>query len=138
VGLILDTSVLIASERQSFDLARFFADHGDEPFCVAAITVSELLHGVERAPPGRRRIQRAKFVESLLGELDVIEFDEPIARRHAGVWAAMEERGKVIGAHDLLIAATALHTDQGLVTLNAAEFAQVVGLVLVETGAYRL
>jgi tRNA(fMet)-specific endonuclease VapC len=64
VGLILDTSILIAAERQQFDLERFFAVHADEPFFIAAITVSELLHGVQRAPPGHRRDHRAIFVEA--------------------------------------------------------------------------
>ena len=94
MGLILDTTILIATERQQFDLARFFAEHVDEPFFMAAITVSELLHGVERAPPGHRRDQRAKFVEAILGEIDVLDFDGAAARRHAAVWADQEKAGR--------------------------------------------
>lgn len=137
MGLILDTSVVIAAEKQQFDLARFFAAHADEPFFIAAITVSELIHGVERAPPGHRRDQRSKFVEAVLGEMVVIDFDAAVARRHAAVWAALERTGRMLGAHDLLIAATALHGDYGLATLNTAEFRQVNGLLLAETGPYQ-
>jgi hypothetical protein len=52
VGLILDTSILISAERQQFDLTRFFEDHADEAFFVAAITVSEFkqVHGLTIAP----------------------------------------------------------------------------------------
>ena len=136
MGLILDTSVLIAAERQQFDLARFFGEHADEPFFIAAITVSELLHGVERAPLGLRRDRRDKFVEAMLGEMDVIDFDSAVARRHAAVWADLEKAGRRIGAYDLLIAATALHYDHSLATLNTAEFRQVHGLMLAEAGPY--
>lgn len=137
MGLILDTSILIAAERQQFDLERLFEEHADEPFFIAAITVSELLHGVERAPSGHRRAQRAKFVEAILGEMEVIDFDSAVARRHAAVWAVLGKSGRMIGAYDLLIAATALHYDHRLATLNTAEFLHVHGLVLVETGPYR-
>ena len=136
MGLILDTSILIAAERQQFDLTRFFAAHAADPFFVAAITVSELFHGVERAPAGHRRDQRAKFVEAALDELEVLDFDGAVARRHAAVWADLEKTGRMLGAHDLLIAATALYYGHGLVTLNTAEFRQVHGLLLAETGSY--
>ena len=136
MGLILDSSVLIAAERQQFDLARFFAENADEPFFLASITVSELLHGVERAPAGHRRNQRARFVEAILAEVEVIDFDGAVARRHAAAWAALERAGRMIGAHDLLIAATALYHDCALVTLNTAEFRQVNGLALAPTSGY--
>ena len=128
--------MLIAAEKQQFDLARFFADHPDEPFFLAAITVSELLHGVERAPAGQRRDQRTKFVETIIAEMEIIDFDAAVARRHAAVWAALEKTGRMLGAHDLLIAATALHYDHGLATLNTAEFQQVHRLLLAEMAPY--
>lgn len=136
MGLMLDTSVLIAAERKQFDLPRFFEEHPDEPFFVAAITVSELFRGVERAPAGVRRNQRAQFVESVIAELGVIDFDAAVARRHAAMWAMLEKNGRMIGAYDLLIAATARHYNHGLVTLNRTEFKQVHGLLLVATGPY--
>jgi predicted nucleic acid-binding protein len=47
---------------------------------------------------------------------------------HAGVWAELTERGHVIGAHDLWIAATAVAHGFGVATRNAGEFARVPGL----------
>ena len=137
MGLILDTSVLIAAERARLDLPRLFAAHAEEPFALAAITASELLHGVERADPGPRRRARGAFVEAVLVELDLVDFDLPVARRHAVLWAELERLGRRIGPHDLQIAATALQLDYGLVTLNPAEFRQVPGLRLVDPTAFR-
>ena len=66
----------------------------------------------------------------------MLDFDADISRRHAAIWAAMEARGNLIGAHDLQIAATALHHGQLLATLNAKEFQRVPGLLLVEVDPY--
>ena len=125
MGLILDTSVLIAAEKQRIDLTAFFLAHASEGFYLAAITASELLHGVSRAEPSARKRARAEFVEDILARVETIEFDLPVARRHDDLWAALEKRGQLIGPHDLLIAATALYYDHGLATLNAEEFTRV-------------
>ena len=53
--MILDSSVIIAAERARFDLQGLLETHSDEPIRIAAVTASELLHGWERAPAGRRR-----------------------------------------------------------------------------------
>jgi tRNA(fMet)-specific endonuclease VapC len=47
--VILDTSVLVAAERGSFDIRRFITGREDEPFGISVITASELLHGIYRA-----------------------------------------------------------------------------------------
>jgi tRNA(fMet)-specific endonuclease VapC len=55
MGLILDSSILIAAERGRFDLPALFQSRPDEAFFIAAITASELLHGVQRADTPERR-----------------------------------------------------------------------------------
>jgi predicted nucleic acid-binding protein len=110
----------------------FFAAHAHEPVFIAAITASELLHGVERASPALK-IRRSQLVEGVLSSIEAIEFDVAVARRHASIWAVLEAAGKMIGAHDLQIAATALHFGHDVATLNTKEFARVAGLRLVDT-----
>ena len=138
MGLILDTSILIAAEKQRLDLSRLYTDHGDELFFIAAITAAELLHGVERAQPTARKKERSRFVEAVLAEIEAIDFDVSVARRHAVLWTALEKSGQVIGPYDLLIAATALQYEHSLVTLNAAEFRRVSGLRLIDPRPYLL
>lgn len=138
MGLILDTSVLIAAEKKRLALPRFFAAHPDETFFLAAITASELLHGVIRAHPAARRLERGAFVEARLAQLEILDFDLAVARRHAEVWAELEKKGQRIGAHDLLIAATSLHYDYALVTLNTVEFRQVPRLQLMDVAGFGL
>jgi tRNA(fMet)-specific endonuclease VapC len=136
MGLILDTSVLIAGERQRLDLPAFFTAHADETFLIATITAAELLHGVARATPPSRKRARAEFVEDLLARLEAIDFDVPVAREHAELWATLEKSGKMIGPYDLLIAATALHYDHAVVTLNAVEFKRVPKLRVIEPSGF--
>jgi hypothetical protein len=51
-------SVLIANERRRFAVNKFLAANPDEGCLLSAITVSELLHQVERATAPERKTQR--------------------------------------------------------------------------------
>ncbi|GMU55957.1 MAG: hypothetical protein AMXMBFR33_51030 [Candidatus Xenobia bacterium] len=101
-----------------------------EPVALAAITASELMHGVHRADTASRRERRRAFVESILARVPVLAFDLEVARLHAQIWADLRSRGEQIGAHDMMIAATALHHELRLLTRNEREFHRVAGLEL--------
>ncbi len=136
MGLILDTSVLIAAERGSLDLPTFLEAHSDEPVAMAAITASELLHGYHRAREAGTRARRAAFVEALLDLIPILPFGVREARQHAELWAASMRKGSVIGPRDLIIAATALARGDALATLNRKEFKRVSGLQLAHLEPY--
>lgn len=137
MGVILDSSVLIAGERGALRIEGLFAGLGDEPVTMAAITASELLHGCHRAADDGTRARRGAFVDALLDLIPVLPFGLPEARRHAQLWADLVREGAMIGPHDLIIAATALARGHALVTLNRREFARVGGLRLIDVEAYR-
>lgn len=131
MGVILDTSVLVAAERRTVRFAVFLESLGEETVGIAAITASELLHGCHRATDAGVRARRAAFVDALLDVIPVLPFGLPEARRHAELWADLAREGTVIGPHDLLIGATALAQGQALATLNQREFSRVAGLRLI-------
>src|SRR5271166_3713546 len=108
MGLILDTSILIGYERGKFDLEGFLRQFAFPQPLMSALTASELLHGVERAQDPVRLAWRQHKVEQLLASLYVQPFDHAQAGFHAGIWADLEMRGLMIGAHDLQIAAARL------------------------------
>jgi tRNA(fMet)-specific endonuclease VapC len=122
---LIDTDLLIEWERD--DAAALEELVGDEPRAISVITVSELLHGVHRAT-GALQTQRRAFVEHLLAGFEPLPITEPVARVHAAAWADLAERGEVIGAHDLWIAATALTHGFGVATRNERDFGRVPGL----------
>src|SRR5258708_23358524 len=100
MAIVRDTSVLIAAEKQRFDLEGLFAAYKQEPFFIAAITAAELLHGVERASPGVRRQKRSKYVEWGLSHIEAIDLDLSLAPPPATFWAAPETTRVPIGTHD--------------------------------------
>jgi len=125
VGLVLDTSVFIRAERSGIPDFSPWIDYGE--VAISAITVSELL-GVHRADDENRRARRSAFVEAILFRLPVLDFTTEIARVHAGLFAALAKQGRLIGAHDLIIAATALSHGSAVLTTNVSEFERVPGL----------
>ncbi|HUA04632.1 MAG TPA: PIN domain-containing protein [Solirubrobacteraceae bacterium] len=126
MAVLIDTDLLVDVEHGvgSPEVERLL---GEEEVAISVITVSELLHGVHRAT-GDRRARRSAFVEHLLAGLPAMPITERVARVHAGVWAELAERGQVIGAHDLWIAATAIAHGLAVATGNEAEFRRVPGL----------
>jgi predicted nucleic acid-binding protein len=127
---MLDTSVLIAAERRSLDLGALLESVASEPVGISAITASELLHGCHRATDPGTQARRFAFVEALLDRVPVYGFGLAEARRHADLWARLARDGTPIGAHDMLISATALASGHMLATLNARDFRRVPGLRL--------
>jgi tRNA(fMet)-specific endonuclease VapC len=128
MGTLIDSSVLIAVERDALDLGTVHLKHADEPVGIAAITASELLHGVERAVTAAQRRRRETFVERLLAALPVLPFDLVGARIHASLWASLAEKGLNVGSHDLLIAATAIAAGYRVATRDRRSFARIPGL----------
>lgn len=131
MALVIDTNVLISVERGRRLPEALEGRRLDEPVFIAAITASELLHGVYRADSEDRRNARRAFVERVLAAVNILPFDLTAARAHARIWADLRRRGQPIGAHDLLIAAIAIANELPLVTENQAEFERVEGLELV-------
>jgi tRNA(fMet)-specific endonuclease VapC len=136
MGVILDSSILIAAERKRFDLARLLSAHPSELFFITTITASELLHGCARANDARIRERRTKFVEDVFQDYAVLPFNLAEAREHAQLWAELEMKGMLIGERDLLIASIAKATGHSLATLNQNEFARIPGLALIDVGGF--
>jgi tRNA(fMet)-specific endonuclease VapC len=132
MGLMLDCSILIADERGRFDLTGFLRQFPGSQPVIAAVSASELLHGVERASDAARKARRKQHVERILASVFIQSFELTQARCHARIWADLESRGEMIGPHDLLIAATALSLGHEVGTLNVSEFRRVSGLTVAD------
>lgn len=125
--LILDTAVLVAAERSRTRLEDAVAD--DDDVAIAAVTAAELLVGVELADR-TRHAARARFVAAILDEIRVEPYDVDTARAHARLLAHARRAGRPRGAHDLLIAATACHTERIVVTADLSGFEDLPGVTV--------
>ncbi len=128
MGVIFDTSGIIALERNDRKVEEIIGSREDEPFGISVITVAELLHGVERADTQARKVKRQAFVEKVIELFPVFPFDTTIARIYARLWAALASRAAIIGSHDLIIGATAISMDYSVVTANMRDFEKIEGL----------
>lgn len=131
MAIILDADVMIRGEKGTFNLQKWFSAHADDRFEVAAITVAELWHGVERATAVHRP-KREGYLRALLEFLPIVPYTGQTAFHHARIWAEMESQGTVIGPYDLIVAATALERESAVATFNKRHFAKVAGLQIVE------
>jgi tRNA(fMet)-specific endonuclease VapC len=131
MAMILDADVIIRDEKGIFDLKTWLSSRPEDEFEIAAITVAELWHGVERAT-GPHRAKRQRYLQSLLAGFPIIPYTEETAYEHARIWADLEASGKMPGYYDLIVAATALQRDRAVVTFNKRHFSQVKGLVVIE------
>jgi tRNA(fMet)-specific endonuclease VapC len=138
MGTVLDTTVFIELERavRGLPAARAMPEMAQrlesqlgarEEVAIAAITASELLHGVHRATDEHRG-RRAAFVEAVLAAFPTLSFDLLVARVHARLWAGLASSGTEIGAHDRLVAATAMSAGWRVGTANVRHFDRIPGL----------
>ena len=128
MGVLIDTSILIAYERGQLDVAARVAGREEEEFFLSVISASELLHGAHRAAEPAVRARRLAFVEAVLSRFPILEIDLSVARSHAVLWSHLAQRGEMIGVHDSWIAATCIARDLTVITANTAEFQRVAGL----------
>ncbi len=131
MAIILDADVIIRGEKGTFDLKRWLASRPTDEFEVAAVTVAELWHGVERAT-GARRAARLHYLQTMLALLPVIPYTEQTAYEHARIWAELEASGKLIGYYDLIVAATAVERGSAVATFNQRHFGLVAGIKVIE------
>jgi tRNA(fMet)-specific endonuclease VapC len=125
--LILDTRVLVAGERGRVRLDDLIGDEDD--VAIAAVTVAELLVGVELADAAGRPRWGA-LVDSIIARVPVEDYDLDVARSHALLLAHTRRSGRRRGAHDLVIAATALARGRIVVTADQSGFAGLPGVAV--------
>ncbi len=128
MGLIFDTSVLIAIERGPYHLDKIIIGREKEPFGISVITASELLHGVHRADSEKRRLKREAYVEKVIELFPIYPFDLSAARIYARIWANLAKQRMSIGAHDLIIASTCISLGFSVLTSDIRDYGRIDGL----------
>jgi tRNA(fMet)-specific endonuclease VapC len=115
--LILDIGILIAVERGKLTIDHVIGE--DDDVAIAAMTVAELMVGVELADEDHRQ-RRQDLVDDLLSAMPIEPYGHGTARVHARLLAHVKRAGKPRGAHDLIIAATAVATGRSVLTSDTA------------------
>lgn len=125
--LILDTTFLIDAERATLDLDDVISDNDD--VAIAAITVAEMRVGVELAK-GKIRTSREALLNEVLMEIPVLDYTTEVAQSHAALLVEVRRQGRPRGAHDLIIAATALSAARIVVSADRSAFEDLPGIAV--------
>jgi tRNA(fMet)-specific endonuclease VapC len=132
MGVILDSSILIAGERGGHSVAdilkRVRAAHGETESGLSAVTIVELTHGIYRAKTDSDRDRRRVFTEELCRDVIVHPVTLEIARLAGRIEGEQAALGISIPFEDLLIGSTALHLGYGVATLNVRHFRLIPGI----------
>lgn len=134
MGLVIDTSALVALERSDADWSNALPD---EPAVVAAVVYAELLVGVQMADSRKRAASRRAKIDALLATVPLVDFGLAQAERWAVLFSQLSRAGTLIPANDLVVAATALELDYGVLVgpADEAHFRRVPKLRVVVLGA---
>jgi predicted nucleic acid-binding protein len=134
VGILIDSTVLIAAERERESPSEMFQAlarrWGDRELAISVMSAAELFHGCWRADTAARRAAREEFVAEVLAVVPVVPVTLEVARIFGALDAEVGSKGRRLPTSDLLIAATALWRGDHVVTGNVRHFRRVPGLVV--------
>jgi predicted nucleic acid-binding protein len=136
MGLILDSSVLIAAERQGRNarqmLATIARTVGETEVALSVITLIELAHGAARANTTERKAKREQFIQELLMALPIHPITVPIALRAGQIDGENQSKGVRLPLADLLIGVTALELGYSVATGNLRHFQRIPSLSVMQ------
>jgi len=136
MGLILDSSLLVAAERQGKNarqmLAAIAREVGETEVAISVVTLVELAHGAARAGTPERKAKRQQFTQELVTALPIHSVTASVALRAGQIDGENQARGIRIPLSDLLIGVTALELGFSVATANVRHFRQVPGLSVVQ------
>jgi len=135
MGLILDTGILIASERRGETFKTMLrhaqATSGELDIALSTVSVVELTHGIYRAKTKAQADRRRIFAQGAFRGLVVHSVSLEIAQLAGRIEGEQAAKGIAIAFEDLVIGATALHLGYDVATLNVKHFQLIPGLKLV-------
>jgi len=136
VGVILDSSVIIAAERRGHTVRQILeqvrALRGEIEIGVSVVTIAELVHGAYRAKTHEQQQRRLEFIERLSSDVPVHPVTLEIARLAGRIEGQQEAKGIQLAFEDLLIDVTALHPGYTVATLNIRDFQKIPGLSVMQ------
>jgi len=132
LGLILDSSVIIAAERKRETVEQLLTSvgqaFGEVEIAISAVTLAELVHGVARANTPEIRIARRAFIDELKKHVPVHPITDSTAEIAGQISGEQAAKGITLPADDLLIGASAVEQGYAVATLNIRHFAKIPGL----------
>jgi len=119
---LLDTNILAdLVRRPAGPVTARIREVGEDQVSTSVVVAAELRFGARKSNSRRLSDQ----LDAILGVITILPLEPPIDEAYANIRTDLEQRGNVIGANDLFIAAHAVSMDLTLVTDNTREFSRV-------------
>ena len=135
LGLILDSSVIIAAERKRQTVEELLTSvgqaFGEVEIAISAVTLAELVHGVVRANTPQIKDARRAFIDELKKHVPVHPITDSTAEIAGQLSGEQAAKGITLPADDLLIGASAVEQGYAVATLNIRHFQKIPGLQVV-------
>lgn len=125
--IVLDTNVLseLMRPEPAASVLRWIDSQAAEDLFTSAITMAEILHGIERLPDGKRKYSLHTHALAMF-EVDfadrILSFDAYAALYYSKLVTTREQSGKPVGLADAQIAAICLAQQAKLATRNVKDF----------------
>ena len=136
MGLVLDSGVLIAAERDAKPvselLAAFEQEHGESEIVLSSITVIELEYGFHRANTAELARKRRDYLDTIFAAIPVEPLTKEIAQLAAKIDAEGKQTGRVIPFQDPLIGVSALYFNYAVGTRNLRHFQMIPGVNVIQ------
>ena len=135
LGLVLDSSVLIAAERRNLTATEAVESIrnvvGEVPVALSPVTIAEIGHGIYRALTSETRERRRLFLDELKATVPVYPITEETAEIVARIGGEQAGQGVNLPLSDLIIGACALELGYAIGTTNFRDFSRVPGLSVI-------
>jgi predicted nucleic acid-binding protein len=135
LGIVLDSSVLIAAERRKLTAAEAIESVqrtiGELPVVLSPVTIAEVGHGIYRANTPAIRGRRRLFLDELKATVPVYPVTDTTAEIVARIGGEQSAKGVNLPLGDLIIAACALELGYSVGTSNTRDFSRIPGLDVV-------
>lgn len=125
---LLDTCIISYFVRGEPSILEKIKRTSPLDICVSSITIMEIEFGLALNPDRAKKIKTV--INQLIDNTHTLPFLSEDARCAGLIRASLQQKGKTIGAYDVLLAGCAIHRGLTLITANTKEFSQVSGLSL--------
>ena len=136
MGLILDSSIIIAAERRGDTVETLIEQvvhaAGDQDAALSSVGLTELVHGIYRSQTPDLRLRRQSFIGELLRDLTVYPYTKEAAMPAGRINGEQQAQGVTLPFADLLIGATALSLGFSVLTINLRHFRLIPDLQIVQ------
>ena len=136
LGVVLDSSVLIAAERAKLTTPEVMktirSSMGNLPIVISALTVAELGHGIHRAKNPERSQQRRRFLDEIKSQIPIHPVTDTTAEIIARIDGEQAAKGINLPLGDLIIGACALELGYAIGTSNVRDFNRIPRLKVMQ------